>query len=85
MTQRILVLGTTGSGKTTLARKLAEKLDQPHIELDALYWNPGWKVKPLENFRKEVAEAVSGDAWVIDGNYTSKVVDLIWPRAQLAI
>lgn len=82
--KRIVVVGTTGSGKTTLARRLAAWLSAPHIELDAIHWQPNWEQAPLEILRQQVAEAVSADSWVVDGNY-GKVRDLIWPRADTLI
>ncbi len=82
--QRIVVIGTTCAGKTTLAQALGEKLHLPHIELDALYWGPGWTPAPTETFRSAVAEALSGDAWTTDGNY-SKAQDIIWGRADTLI
>lgn len=82
--QRIVVVGTTGSGKTTLAAELACRLDAPHIELDSLHWGPNWTPYPLEQFRAAVAQAVAGERWVLDGNY-SQVRDLVWPRAVTLI
>ena len=82
--QRTVVIGTTGSGKTTLARILGEKLRVPHIELDALHWGPGWEALRTETFRHTVAEALSGDAWTTDGNY-SKAQDIIWGRADTLV
>jgi adenylate kinase family enzyme len=82
--KRIVVIGTTGSGKTTLARRLAERLGVPHVELDALHWEPNWTMAPLETFRERVAQALEGEAWVIDGNY-SKVRDIVWSRADTII
>lgn len=82
--QRIVVVGVTGSGKTTFARALAARLTCPHIEMDALYWLPHWQEKPVDNFRRDVAEATSGDHWVIDGNY-SVVRDIVWGRAQAVV
>jgi adenylate kinase family enzyme len=81
---RIIITGTTGSGKTTLARQLAEQLAIPHIELDALYWEPNWTPASTEVFRQRVAQALSGETWVADGNYSS-ARDLIWGRAELLI
>ena len=78
--RRIVVVGTTGSGKTTVARKLSRRLGIPHVELDALHWEPKWTPAATDVFRQRVAEALKGDAWVVDGNY-SKARDLIWPRA----
>ncbi len=82
--RRIVVIGTTCAGKTTLARALGEKLGIPHVELDALYWGPGWEALPTEAFRSAVADALSGETWTTDGNY-SKVQDIIWGRADTLI
>jgi adenylate kinase family enzyme len=81
---RILVLGRTGSGKTTLARQLAAALGAPHIELDALYFGPQFSTAPLWLLRERVSAAVSADRWVTDGN-KSAVRDLVWPRADTVI
>ena len=80
--RRIVVVGTTGSGKTTVARKLSRRLGIPHVELDALHWEPKWTPAATDVFRQRVAEALKGDAWVVDGNY-SKARDLIWPRPPI--
>lgn len=79
--RRIVVVGTTGSGKTTLAAALAGRIDGPHVELDALHWEPGWSEAPTEVFRARVSRALEGDAWVADGNY-GKVRDIVWSRAE---
>jgi adenylate kinase family enzyme len=81
---RIVVVGVSGSGKTTFASQLALRLGVAHIELDALHWRPGWQPAPLEVFRQQVLEATSGPAWTIDGNY-SKVRNIVWGRAQQVI
>lgn len=82
--RRIVVIGTTGSGKTTLARALAGRLGVPHGEQDA--WNhlPGWQEAPREAFRARVAAFTAGDAWVMDGNY-SKARDIGWARADTLV
>jgi adenylate kinase family enzyme len=84
MMQRISVVGTSGSGKTTLAKALAQRLDYAHIELDALHWEPGWQMAPLDLFRTRVAQAVGQPYWVTDGNY-SKVRDIVWGRADTVV
>ena len=80
---RIAVVGTTGSGKTTLARALAAQLALSYIEMDALNWQTGWRdvsrTDP-EEFVRRVAVAVADEAWVVDGNY-GLVRDLVWRRA----
>ena len=82
--RRIVVVGTTGSGKTTLASELAQQLEVPHVELDALHWEPGWTEAPTDLFRERVTRALSGEAWVTDGNY-SAVRDIVWSRADTIV
>lgn len=80
--QRITIIGTSCSGKTTLANRLSQKLNIPHIELDQLHWQENWTINP--DFRNEVKTATSNPGWVIDGNYT-KVRQQIWNRADTII
>lgn len=80
---RIVVVGTSGAGKTTLARRVAALLELPHIELDALNWQLGWRDLTRhdpEEFVRRVNEAIEAEAWVLDGNY-GPVRDMVWPRA----
>lgn len=67
--KRILIIGTGGSGKTTLARRVAERTGLPLIHLDTLYWHPGWQPTPLEEWRATIQRLVSQDRWIMDGNY----------------
>lgn len=78
------MVGTSGSGKTALARRLAERIGCPHVELDSLHWRPNWTEAPAEEFRERVRRTVDGDAWVIDGNY-SIVRDIVWRRADTLV
>ena len=82
--RRVAVVGTTGAGKTTLARHLAHRLAVPHVELDALYWGPNWTPVSADLFHQRTALAVTEDAWVIDGNY-HLVRDLVWSRATTVV
>jgi adenylate kinase family enzyme len=79
---RIAVVGTSCSGKTTLARSLAGVLGAPHVELDSLYWGPEWQ--PRSEFRHEVLAAIEQPRWVIDGNYTA-VRDDLWRRCTAIV
>lgn len=82
--RRIAVVGTTGSGKTVLARSISLRLAIPHVELDALFWEDNWTPAPVEVFRERTARALSGDAWVADGNY-GKVRDIVWGQAETIV
>jgi len=81
---RIVVIGTTSSGKSTLAEILSGKLNLDLIELDALYWEANWVKAPNAIFRQRVETAVSSEHWAVAGNYHI-VRDLIWPRAEAVI
>ena len=78
--QRINVVGTTCTGKTTLARRLSEVLRIPHVEMDALFWGPNWTPAPADILAQRVTEATSSSRWILDGNY-SVARGLIWPKA----
>ncbi len=84
MGERIVVVGNRGSGKTTLAKQLSQRLNLPHVELDALHWEPNWTPAETAVFRQRVTEITNGAAWIVDGNY-SKVRDIIWARAETLI
>jgi adenylate kinase family enzyme len=82
--RRVNVVGTSSSGKTTFARALAGRLAVPHVELDAMHWQPGWTPTAADQMRRRVAEVVRADAWVVDGNY-SVTRDLVWERAEAVV
>jgi len=79
---RMLVVGTSGSGKTSLARAIARATGRKHIELDTLYWGPNWT--PKMDFEARVVAETAGDEWVIDGNY-GVVREHLWPRATTLV
>jgi hypothetical protein len=82
--QRINVVGMSCSGKTTLARAIAQRLGVPHVELDALYWERDWTPASDETFRARVATALAPDGWVADGGY-QMARDIIWGRADTVV
>jgi adenylate kinase family enzyme len=82
--QRVWVVGNSGSGKTTVARRIAAALGVEPVELDAIFHQPGWTELPREEFRRRVGDRASGPRWVIDGNYLA-VADLVWARADTLV
>jgi adenylate kinase family enzyme len=82
--RRVVVIGSSGAGKTTLARRIARHLDVANLELDAVFHQSNWTRLPREEFRARVSDLVTADGWVIDGNY-SEVQDIVWPRADTVV
>ena len=78
--QRYVVVGTSGSGKSTFARSLASIIGGSHVELDALHWGADWTPRTTPEFEGGVAARITGERWVADGNY-SVVRHLVWARA----
>lgn len=71
---RIRVVGSSGSGKTTTATAIAERLGIPRLELDSVHWLPDWKELDPEQFRRRALEfATSHTRWVMDGNYNGRL------------
>jgi adenylate kinase family enzyme len=84
--KRVSVVGSSGSGKTTVGRAIAETLDVPFVELDDIHHQPGWQELPAEEFQARVEPIIAGEAWVVDGNYHSKgILDMVWERADSVI
>ena len=66
---RILIIGSGGAGKSTLARRIGEVTGLPVIHLDQLHWKPNWTGTPKEEWKQTVAEVLKGESWVMDGNF----------------
>src|SRR5207245_11562447 len=79
--RRVVVGGSTASGKSTIARALGARINVPVIELHATRHGPNWTETPEDRFRALVGARTSEDAWVVDGNY-QMVRDLTWGRAD---
>jgi len=69
--KRILILGSGGAGKSTLARELGTILDLPILHLDQLFWHSGWVETPREQWIKKVQAKIEKPEWIMDGNYSN--------------
>lgn len=68
--KRILILGSGGAGKSTLARRLGNIIQIDVIHLDSYFWNAGWIETPKKEWQQIVCELASRDTWIMDGNYS---------------
>lgn len=67
--RRVLVIGSGGAGKSTLARRIAAVTGLPLIHLDALFWHSGWRATPDDSWDRVIDELCAREVWVMDGNY----------------
>jgi adenylate kinase family enzyme len=81
---RIAIIGCSGGGKSSLARKLAARLALPVAHLDQVFWLPGWKERDEASFRTRLEAALAGGRWITDGNF-ARVADLHFAQAQLIV
>lgn len=86
--QRINIMGNTGCGKSTLGQQLADLLDVPFVELDALNWLPNWvglSTTDPDEFRRRISEATSGEGWVVAGSYSQHSEAVFWNRLETVV
>jgi adenylate kinase family enzyme len=69
---RICILGPSNSGKSTLATAIAQARGLTPVHLDQFYHLPGtdWVPRPAQDFIALHDEAIAGEAWVMEGNYS---------------
>jgi len=82
--KRIVIGGSIGAGKSSLAKRLSEKLHIEHIELDSLYWLPGWKVRPVQELKKLAVQVAQKETWVVCGNF-SVLRPIIWAKVDTVV
>jgi adenylate kinase family enzyme len=81
---RVLVVGTTCAGKTTLSQSLSNLLHLPHVEFDSLFWDPNWSYTPDPEMRKRLEKSTAGPQWILDGNFLW-FKDIVWDRADTLV
>jgi adenylate kinase family enzyme len=80
----VLIYGVTGSGKTTLARQVADLTGLPWHSVDDLTWEPGWVTVAPEEQRHRIAAICAGEQWILDTAY-GQWVDVVLPRTELIV
>lgn len=83
--RRISVQGVSGSGKSTFACALAERLGVPCVELDAIVHGPNWVDRSAEEVRDAIRPLLAQDAWVMDGRYRNLLGDSVFERADTVV
>lgn len=82
---KINIIGTSGSGKSTFGRRIAEALAIPYIEMDRLYWRANWQGTPDNEFLATLEKALAASPdWVLDGNY-NRTRDVKWRDVDLVV
>lgn len=81
---KINVVGTSGVGKSTLARRLAQGLSVPYIEMDTLYWRPDWQGTPDDELFNKIRQATAAPGWVLDGNY-NRSRPVKWREVEMVV
>lgn len=82
--RKIVIVGSSGCGKTTFAAKLSKILNIKHYEIDEMFWKPGWVQTSHQEFRELIDKVTAKDEWIIDGNYR-RVQDFTIGRADTII
>ena len=83
--ERISIVGSPGAGKTWLAGQLAQRLSVDHIELDAIFHQPGWQPLADDLFTSRVTAAIDSLRWIVDGNYSRVARPIVWSRADTVV
>lgn len=82
--KKIMIGGSIGAGKSTLAKALSKKLNIEHTELDSFYWLPNWQVRPADQMRELINKTTSADSWIICGNFNA-FKEITLDRADMII
>ena len=71
--KKIIILGSPGAGKRTFSFALAERTGLPVYHLDQMFWRAGWVSVTKEDFDAKLAETLTKEEWIIDGNYSRTI------------
>lgn len=82
--KRVIVIGTTGSGKSTMARNVAEAINGKALDIDDFHWQPGWEARTPEEMVELFREPLQAERWTLAGNH-SRTRDFTWAQADTII
>ena len=82
--KRIIIIGNSGSGKTTVSYQLGESLKLPVTHLDKEYWKEGWVRTPEEEWAEKINALISEPEWILEGNFSS-TLEIRLSRADTVI
>ncbi len=82
--KKVLVIGSSGAGKSTFSRRLSDLTGIEIIHLDKLHWKPNWTEPSKEEWKATLEKAMRGEAWIMDGNY-SNTLDIRIPVCDTVI
>lgn len=86
LARKIIITGTSCTGKTTLGHELSKQLGIPQIDLDDLHFLPDWEVKENAAFISEVNSVIDQhDEWIVSGSYQTKMKETVWQKANIII
>jgi adenylate kinase family enzyme len=84
LVKKINVIGTSGTGKSTFSKRLAQILNFPYIEMDKIFWGPDWYWPSDDEFFEKLTSELQQESWVLDGNYT-RTVPIKWKSVEMVI
>jgi GrpB-like predicted nucleotidyltransferase (UPF0157 family)/adenylate kinase family enzyme len=81
---RIMIFGIPGSGKSTFAVKLSQRLGVPLFHLDKYFFIQGWQERDYDEFLNIQRGLVEKAQWIIDGNAT-KSLEMRFSRSDIVL
>lgn len=78
------VVGTSGSGKSTFSQRLSQILDIPYVEMDKIFWGPNWHWPADEEFFSKLRKTLKSEKWILDGNY-NRTIPIKWEKVDTVI
>ncbi|MBI5932373.1 MAG: hypothetical protein HY867_01595 [Chloroflexi bacterium] len=81
---KLLVIGVSGAGKSTVANRLSAILNLPFFPSDGFYWEDEWRLASPEKVRQRLMDALSHDKWILDGNFDNEH-EFVWKQADRII